>query len=167
MDKETEELIKSRFKASIQGLLSGDVLVCNRDNKRLLAVVIERHEEKGIPPSFTISRFSPILNAEEYPKRVSLDKDGWLVDTSGAIVLLPDEWENTEKDEAKELVSQRRGATQRAQAIFLSIKDRRMNLFQKADVVLKNIGHDSPSNEARALVAFALQCAAGRVWELE
>lgn len=164
------QVLETRFKASMLGLQPGDVIVRNRDGKSLFSVVIERHDEKGVL-LFRISRFSPIVSIQEYQKCVRMDESGWLVDTSGAIVVLPEEWEGTEKDGAKSLLAQMRkekpqDARDKAKEIFESIRDGRKSLVRNAEDILKKIGYDSPSRDQIMLFAFALKCAADRVWEL-
>ncbi|MDP2655128.1 MAG: hypothetical protein Q8P17_01020 [bacterium] len=152
------------------GLQPGDVIARNRNGESLFSVVLVRHEEKG-NLSFTISRFSTIVSQQEYPKNVYLDKDWWLVDTSGAIMVLPEEWVATDKDGAKGLLTLRSekkppGARDKAKEIFCSLKDGNKSLVKNAEDILKQIGYDSPSREQIELLAFALKCAANRVWEM-
>lgn len=161
---------ESRFKASMLGLHPGDVIVRNRDGKSLFSVVIERHDEKEFL-LFRISRFSPIVSIQEYPKCVRIDESGWLVDTSGAVMVLPEEWESTEKDGARSLLAQMQkekpeSARDKAKGIFESIRDGNKSLVKNAKDILMKIGYDSPSGEQIMLLAFALKCAANRVWEL-
>lgn len=164
------QIIEARFKASMLGLQQGDVIVRNRDGESLFSVVIERCEEKGAL-LFKISSFSPIVSIHEYQKCVRMNERGWLVDTSGAIMVLPEEWGGTEKDCAKSLLEQiqkkkQGSAKDKAKEIFESIRDVRKSLVRNAEDILKNIGYDSPSKEQIFLLAFALECAADRVWEL-
>lgn len=161
--------IDSRFIASMMGLSAGDVIIRNRSGKQQFSVVIKRHDGKG-GLYFTISRFSPIVSLQEYPKCVHLDKDGWLVDTGGAIMLLPEEWGDTEKESAKALLSKRQGirssSSEKAKAIFLSIRDRETSFMQNAEVILEHLGHESPSDESQMLLAFALWCVAKEIWNI-
>lgn len=161
--------MESRFKASMLGLSAGDVIIRNRNGKQQFSAVIKRHDGKG-SMYFTISRFSPILSLDEYPKDVYLDEDGWLVDTSGAIVLLPEEWGDTEKEGAKALLSQRQeirlSSSEKAKAILLAIRDRNTSFMQNAEVILEHLGQKSPSDESRMLLAFALWCAAKEIWNV-
>lgn len=162
------QVIESRFRASVLGLQPGDVIVRNRSGTLHFSVVIERHEEKsGL--SFTISHFSTIVSPQEYSKCVHLDKDGWLVDISGAVMVLPEEWGGTEKDGAKTLLTQRlekkpESARDKAKDIFESIRNGKKSLVKNARDILMKIGYDSPSGEQIMLLAFALKCAANRVW---
>lgn len=166
-----QEVNKSRFKASMLGLEAGDVIVCNRDKKRLHAVVLERHEERG-SLTFKISRFSPIVTLQPHQKFVLWDdldeKYGWLSDTSGAIILLPEEWETTEKGGAKTLLAKKKpeDMSEKAKAIFFAIKDQSKSLEENAELILKKLGQESPSKESVMLLCFAFKCVAKKVWEL-
>lgn len=165
------QVLESRFKASMLGLIPGDLIIAKRNNAQLYSVVLERNEKYG-RLFFKLSRFSTLLNTEEYPKDVFWDDIcAGLSDSSGTMVLFCEEWKSTEKDGAKTLLEKRpekkpESAKDKAKEIFESIRDGRKSIVRNAEDILKKIGYDSPSREQVMLLAFALKCAADRVWEL-
>ena len=101
------QVIEARFKASMLGLIPGDLIIAKRNNAKLYSVVLERNEKYG-RLFFKLSRFSTLLNLGEYQKNVFWDDIcAGLSDSSGTMVLLCEEWECTEKDGAKTLLVKR------------------------------------------------------------
>lgn len=165
----SQKLHEARFKASMMGLEAGDLIACNRDGKELFTVVLERLEKDG-RVFFAISHFSPIVSLNAYPLYVSWDEqNGWLSDRRGGIMLMADEWENTEKDGARTLLAQRlimKPETQeeKAVAIFNAIRDPSTSMQQAAEIILNKLGLGSPSREEVKLLNFAFRCVEKRVW---
>lgn len=156
-----------KFAESMKNLQVGDLICRIRDGKSAFAVVLETHSGKGYEQFLILSQFSSFVMTELYPKRVFF-KDGWLVDESGGILLLPEEWESTDKAGAKKMTeafaANESSSKNRATKILLTIADPNKGLIENAAEILKIIGREHPKRNEIELLAFALKCASEHVW---
>jgi hypothetical protein len=150
---------KKDLHQSIATVEVGDLIYRSRGGKKELSAVLATNQRSG-RVLLTLSPFSSFIIASPHPKAIFLDNEEWLVDESGAIFLLPEEFAGIEKGGARDLlqsIPKAKNTDEKMEAIAQSLFDPRQDLKESAEKVLEIIINRDPSKEQVQLLCFAFE----------